>query len=453
MAERRTRDRLLVGVGEVDITPRVGTAMAGSLSPRTSLGVQDPLMAKAVVIESGGRKMAYVIVDVVALFRDTGDAAVRLAAKQSGIPAECIVWAASHTHTGPVTLEHVGFEKSMDRRWLGTVPAKMAQAVRMAAESRQAARMSHCRGYQLFLSHNRRLMYKDGRAVNTWNLPRSPSDVQCVGSAGPVDPEVGVVAFDDMAGRPIAVMFQYTLHANTNFSRYFSGDYPAVVAARLRERFGPQVVTLYVPGACGDLNASGRSYREVGDSLAAEIIARMEGRKQAAAPVAVGVVKREVTVPYRDLSADQERRIQQSGWDKEVCEFFRKELRAMRREGVSEARAILQAWRIGDVGFASVPGELFVEWGLKIKRESVFPWTYPVELGGDCLGYLITQAAMEAVGYEGLIFRASMIAPRGVEVMVNEVLAMLAELRGSDLGGRARAGGRGRREGDGKAGG
>ena len=40
-------DELLVGAAEVDITPPVGTALAGSTTPRTSVGIDDPLTIKA----------------------------------------------------------------------------------------------------------------------------------------------------------------------------------------------------------------------------------------------------------------------------------------------------------------------------------------------------------------------------------------------------------------------
>lgn len=42
--------RLLVGTAEVDITPPVGTALAGSLHPRMSIGIEDPLTFKAIVL-------------------------------------------------------------------------------------------------------------------------------------------------------------------------------------------------------------------------------------------------------------------------------------------------------------------------------------------------------------------------------------------------------------------
>ena len=419
---------LLVGTAEVDITPPVGAALAGSLTPRTSIGVQDPLYAKAIVLESGGRKLAYVILDLIKLARAEGDRGVALASERTGIPPDQIVWAASHTHTGPYTAPIFGSEEGgIDEAWLASVPEKFAESVQQADAAKTPARMSRLRGFHVGLGHNRRLLLKNGRAINTWNLPRA-EEVQSIGSAGPTDPEIGILAFDDEYGRLIAALFHVTLHTNTNFGPRFSADYPAVVAARLHEQFGPQVSTLFLPGACADINKGQSTYREIGDALADVIIGQLGTRAPTEEQVTLGALKREVVVPFRDFTQDQEERIRTSGWPVESQDVFRRELEIMRRDGRTEAKTILQAWHIGEVGFASLPGELFVEWGLKIKRESPFPWTYPVELGGDYLGYLITQEAWDAGAYEALIARSAKPSPEGTSHMVDHALDMLREL-------------------------
>ena len=128
---------LLVGTAEVDITPPVGTALAGSLKPRTSIGVQDPLYAKAIVLESGGRKLAYVILDLIKLARAEGDRGVALANERTGIPPDQIVWAASHTHTGPYTAPIFGAEEGgINEAWLEGLPKKFAESVSKADAAR-----------------------------------------------------------------------------------------------------------------------------------------------------------------------------------------------------------------------------------------------------------------------------------------------------------------------------
>jgi hypothetical protein len=390
--------------------------------------VEDPLTAKAIVLESGGTRLAYVLLDLVALPRSVGDPAVKLASERSGIPAGNIVWAASHTHTGPHTRPIMAIdEKIIDTAWLESVPAKFAEAVERAAGALRPARVSRDRGYCADVGANRRYRFKDGRELNRWLLHRGEEEVQCLGTAGPVDPEVGILCFDGEDGAPIAVLWHYTLHTNANFGPKFSADYPGVVAARLRERFGPEVVSVFMPGACGDINPI-HKYRHVGDRLAEVIIDRLERRKPRETAPALGALKEETTVSYRDLAADMEKRLADSQWAPEAQEVFRRELEIMRAAGVTEERTVIQAWRIGDVGFASLPGELFVDWGLKIKAESPFPWTFPVELGGDYLGYLVTEQAWEAGGYESLTCRSARPSHQAVAGMVDVALGLLGRL-------------------------
>ncbi|MFO7958753.1 MAG: hypothetical protein R6X33_16825 [Candidatus Brocadiia bacterium] len=429
MAGAGRTDGLQAGVAEVEITPPVGTPLCGDLQPRDSVGVQDPLYAKAIVLQCGGRRLAYVALDLIGLPLQEGEEAVSLASQRTGIPATDIVWAATHTHTGPYTGRGPGsVEGPVNREWLDGLPDKFAEAVGRAHASLRPAKMSRLRGFHHGLAHNRRVMFKDGRAINTWNLGNADERVQSVGLAGPTDPEIGMLTFDDEHGELLAVLFHFSLHTNTNFGDHFSADYPGVVAARLRERFGPRVSTLFLPGAFGDLNCWGRTYREVGDALADAMIPLIEQREGDPAELRLAATKRRVWAVYRDFTEDQEERIRQSGWPPERQEVFREGVEALREAGKTGAETLLQAWRIGEVAFASLPGELFVEWGLKIKRESPFPWTYPVELGGDSLGYLVTPEAAAAGGYEPL----SKVSADAVGHLVDEALEMLEELHSEE---------------------
>ncbi len=419
---------LLAGAAEIDITPPVGTMLAGGLEPRPAIGTEDPLYVKSIVLESKGEKLAYVIFDLAMLARQEGGLGVELASRKTGILPEHIVWAASHTHTGPYTLIKSAEDTNVNRKWLASIPEKMAECVAAADMAKKPADFSRLRTFHYGLAMNRRVRFKNGAAYNTWLLNNAPDGMQSVGTAGPVDPEIGILAFDDRQGNPIAAMFHFTLHCETNFGPRFSGDYPAVVAARLRERFGPQMVTLFMPGAFGDINKTGGSHRQIGDALAEKIIEAMDKRKPEAKPVTLAAAKCEITAARKDLNANHEERISNSGWSPESQEYFRRELEYLRREGKKEDLSLLQAWRIGETGFASLPGEIFVEWGLKIKRESPFPFTYPVELGGDHLGYLVTEQAWQEGGYEPLFTRGNRTAPGSVGLMVEKVLEMLREL-------------------------
>jgi hypothetical protein len=354
---------------------------------------------------------------------------VQLAAQRTGIPADHIVWATSHTHTGPIAEPEVylGMNTTSDLKWLEKLPEQFAQAVQRADAAKRPALMSRLRGYCSGVAVNRRLRFKDGRELNHWLLHAGEEEVQCLGAAGPVDPEVGILCFDGEDGVPIAVLWHYTVHANANFGPRFSADYPTVVVSRLRERYGTGVVSIFMPGHCGDVNPI-LKYREIGNRLADVIIEQLEKRTPRQGEVALAAIKKEITVPAREFRTDERKRLLDSQWAPDVRDWFVKQEQFLRERNEREITTLLQAWRIGEVGFASLPGEPFIEWGVKIKAESPFPWTYPVELGGDYVGYLVTEQAYRAGGYESLHSWVGRVSPQGVGMMVSELLELLRRL-------------------------
>ena len=422
---------LSVGAAEKEITPPVGAQMAGSLFPRPAKGVCDPLFIKAIVLESQGIRLAYLIFDVAMLDQDTGNRIIKAINTRTGIPADHIIWSCTHTHSGPISIEGVfpdDVPEPTDRTWLATLASIAADCVAAADRVKVPAVMTRTRGYQNDVSHNRRLHYKDGREINTWLLNQGEENIQCVGAAAPIDPEVGILAFADTTGRMLAVIHHFSLHANSLGGNAFSADYPGIVAARLRERYGPQVISLYMPGACGDLNPV-RSHREIGNALADVIINRLNNASPISDPVLLGACRRVLTLPLRDFNTDQESRVKASQWDPAGQDFFRKSQASVRRKGRIQTEAVLSAWHIGDTAFACFPGELFVEHGFRIKQESPFAWTFPLELSGGYLGYLVTDQAWTAGGYESLLSSVGLIPPGGCTRMVDETLSMLAQLK------------------------
>src|ERR1043165_6248737 len=90
------------GLATIDITPPVGWRMSGYFYERLSTGTQDPLQAKALVLQQGDERAALVFCDLIGV-PGTITGPVRAAAsRKTGIPASNIMIAATHTHTGPL---------------------------------------------------------------------------------------------------------------------------------------------------------------------------------------------------------------------------------------------------------------------------------------------------------------------------------------------------------------
>jgi neutral ceramidase len=60
----------------------------------------------------------------------------------------------------------------------------------------------------------------------------------------------------------------------------------------------------------------------------------------------------------------------------------------------------MQAFRIGDLGIAAIPFEVFTEIGLEIKARSPFKDTFTIELANGSNGYLPTPPQHDLGGYE-----------------------------------------------------
>jgi hypothetical protein len=241
--------------------------------------------------------------------------------------------------------------------------------------------------------------------------------------AGPVNPEVYFVSIESTAGRPIAVLANYWLHYVGGVPRgHLSADYFAVFADRVQQLLGadrqdPPFVGLLANGPCGDVNninvaapgtakfAPYEKIRLVADDLAREVVrvratiahrdwvelkaarAELELKTRRPSPEVLAqarqVLARPTTVSpiHRLEKIYAERTVSAADWPETLS-------------------VMLQTFRIGDLGIAAIPFEVFTETGLEIKAKSPFRDTFTIELANGGYGYLPTPEQHELGGYE-----------------------------------------------------
>ncbi len=61
---------------------------------------------------------------------------------------------------------------------------------------------------------------------------------------------------------------------------------------------------------------------------------------------------------------------------------------------------LMQTFRIGELGVAAIPFEVFTEIGLEIKAKSPFKSSFTIELANGSYGYLPTPEQHQLGGYE-----------------------------------------------------
>lgn len=97
-----TKVRLEVGFSKSDATPKIGNKpvyIAGFGHNRKAEGISDPIFIRAMVLQAEGKKYAFVVADLIGLFKDQVDE-IRSELKDF----ENVMFSCTHSHEGPDTL-------------------------------------------------------------------------------------------------------------------------------------------------------------------------------------------------------------------------------------------------------------------------------------------------------------------------------------------------------------
>lgn len=395
----KTADKgaLRAGAARVEITPRPGIHLTGFIARAgPSLGIHDPLYARALALEAGGQRVVLVACDLLALdaaFVSSARTAIHAA---TGAAHDHILIACTHTHSGPATifLRDCGV---VDDGYLDDLRSRLADAAAAALADLRLAQIGVGQGAATGLAFNRR-------------VPEAP-----------IDEQIGVAALRDLAGKAIATLVNYACHpvCLDHRNRLLSADYPGFLAQALEEHTGAPV--LFTNGACGDINPrrmGGFDYVvELGAALAAEARAVVDGLAFQDA-VDLRAARETLDLPLQPLPARFEIERQIREYRRQLAQVQQsggvpqdKPLRAMLGWAEAAAESLargglpqtvpleLQVIRLGDLTLAGVAGELFNELGARIKQTASRPLWVVGYANGD-IGYIPTRQAYTQGGYE-----------------------------------------------------
>lgn len=410
------------GAATSNVTPPLGISMSGSMRDKTATHIHDELHARCLVLDDGETKLALVVVDNCVIPREIFDASKRLASEATGISTSHMLMSATHTHTGP-TATRV-FASVPDPEYKEFLVRRIADGIRRANNLLEPARIGWGRGSEPSQVFNRRWFVKGG-APNpfggTDRVKMNPAGYELLEPAGPIDPEVMVLAVESLGGRPISVLANYSLHyVGGTRAGDVSADYFGLFAERVKELLGaerqsPPFVAMMSNGTSGDINNVNwttkrvikppyQQMRFVANLLATETV-RVHRAIRYQDWVDLAAAQQEITLGVRlPPPAEVERARGILAQEKKTAAQSPAEVYARETIDLSSypptVAAILQTFKIGELAINAVPCEVFVEIGLELKQRSPFPTTFTISLANGYNGYLPTVKHHALGGYE-----------------------------------------------------
>jgi hypothetical protein len=267
------------------------------------------------------------------------------------------------------------------------------------------------------LSFNRRLVKTDGSVI--MNFEEFNSD-DIIGTTGPVDEELITLSAWDKDNRLFALLVNFTLHPAilVGYKWLISRDFIHYLDEFILSKYGDQVVTLFANGAEGNINHLNykdpdqlRSFEEterVGNRLGEYVIDSLD--KSSILDGKIRFVSEEVTIPLRKITEEEK------SWadmvlerDKDLVEdqldgipdkTYAKMIKGMLGRSDNECETVLQGLAIHHFALVTFPGEVYVEFGLKVKELSQYNPTMVIGLANSQAGYLPKKEAFSQGGYE-----------------------------------------------------
>ncbi|MCX7427481.1 MAG: hypothetical protein NTW96_17865 [Planctomycetia bacterium] len=419
---------LRLGTAAVKITPPDGTPIAGPAVARDSEGVLDDVYAKAAVLDDGKTKIALVVCDLSGVPVGIVFESRRIIAEKTGIPADHVMISATHTHTGPSPFGSGPYVKQL--------PPWIAQAVQQANDRLTAAKISYGSENEPDISFIRRFWMKDGTIG--WNPGKlNPNILRPIGT---IDPRVNVIYAETADKRALLTYVNFANHLDTTGGTRISADFPATLARRLADYRGPEMLTIFANGACGNINhvnvhwdapqTSPEEAKRLGTILAADVLKSYEDMKEVE-DVALRARCKTVQLPLAKHTDEELRRAREILAQPGAGATFLERVKANRIVDVAaaEGRPVqveVQVMTLGsDVAWVALPGEIFVELGLSVKAASPFRQTNVVELANGGFYYIPHQSAYAEGQYEVISTR---YAEGSGEMLVTAAIGLLGEL-------------------------
>lgn len=365
------------------ITPDHQVPMAGFSPKRLSLGVNDDLYARCLIIETaGGEKIAFVSLDLIGFIR-YDVLLVREELRKKGImDPDCLIICSTHTHAGPDMIGMWGRSafpfapniggSGRDEEYIRSVREKIVDLVERTAKKLEPARLSTIEASG------------EGYSKNV-HLPRAISESP---ASGQLDVSLVALIVQGENGT-IATLTNFAVHPETfrPDNQLLSSDFPGELTKCMEKEFGG--TALFVNGLLGAMvtcrtnlvfkckknpTAADRAYA-LGNGLTQRLVAAKPAMKSLDITGGIRLRRQTIKVPLDNFLFQEGMKLGIIPHNKQV---------------LTENREVLTEVGILDLGnlrILMIPGEIQPGLGLKIKK--LTGATMDFGLTNDEVGYIL----------------------------------------------------------------
>ncbi|MEO5997052.1 MAG: hypothetical protein ABIN89_09935 [Chitinophagaceae bacterium] len=422
------------GASTSNITPPLGTPIVGNFTEPLAKNIHDELHARCLALDDGLTKLVFIVVDNVGVNQVVFDEARRMIHEKTGLAKEHLMMSSVHDHSA-VSAGGLGekrrgwnFGKPLDE-YQTFLASRISDGVQVALNRLEPARIGWGVGRVPRHLFNRRWVMKKPvinpfggiDQIKTFPGFRNPNSLK---PAGPTDPEVSFISVQSTSGRPIALLGNYSLHYVGGVPEGdISADYFSVFADRVQElleadRQDPPFVGILTNGTSGDVTNVNYSdkrdenppyvkMRIVANDVAQEVLRVYKGIHHHDW-VKLRAAQSELSLRVRRASPEMLANIQKVLLRPDTAKplyhplekVYANRVLHLEKEWPDNINIILQVFRIGDLGVAAIPFEVFTQTGLDIKKSSPFNPTFTIELANGAYFYLPTPEQHKLGGYE-----------------------------------------------------
>lgn len=427
------------GFYEKEITPPLGISVPGYFCARPAYDVWDRLYAKAAVFTGSNGTVAILILDAVQVKREFCRKVTERIVEMTGIPADAIVIAATHTHYGipfgDSVKEGGPYINEPDNDYLKVLERLAADTVVLAWKRQEECTLQYAMGWEDQVAFVRDYVMKDG-TVRTNPSKRRAADILRPYSDN--DPETPVLLTKNAEGKLLGCLFTHTCHQDTVGQWVISGDYSSEVSRQLKAAYGQDFVSVYMAGCCGDINhydpigGTKRTYIEIGREVGKAVKAAIDEKLVAVEGEQVAFLRQEVPIFRRKAESEflENCRRKLAGEDVDVDMGWAISVAGYEDRNLpDEVNQPVQILRIGEVWFFALPGEVYHVFGQRIREAIPGEKWLITELSGTESSYMPIPEVFGTDVYPEKLSDGSFLEPAAGDKIVAATTKMISEMK------------------------